>query len=93
MWVLTTSLGYVLQFEAYQGTRGRQNTQDLVWGGGGGGGGGGGSVVIDPLSELQDDIGSSYHLTFDNLITLYNLVDSHIKGDRSHRYTSLKPAS
>ena len=35
----------------------------------------GGSVVIDLISELQGEIGSSYHLTFDNLFTLYNLVD------------------
>ena len=66
MWVLTTPLGYVLQFEAYQGARDRQNTQDLVWGG---------SVVIDLISEFQEEIGSSYYLTFDNLFTSYNLVD------------------
>ena len=32
-------------------------------------------MVIDLISELQEEIGSSYHLTFDNLFTLYNLVD------------------
>ena len=34
-----------------------------------------GSMVIDMISELQEEIGSSYHLTFDNLFTSYNLVD------------------
>ena len=37
--------------------------------------GGGESVVIDLISEFQGEIGSSYHLTFDNLFTSYNLVD------------------
>ena len=27
------------------------------------------------ISELQEEIGSSYHLTFDSLFTSYNLVD------------------
>ena len=44
---------------------GRQNTQDLVRGG---------SVVIDLISELQEETGSSYHLILDNLFTLCNLV-------------------
>ena len=35
----------------------------------------GGSVVIDLISEFQEEIGSSYYLTFDNLFTSYNLVD------------------
>ena len=63
MWVLTTPLGYVLQFEAYQGARGRQTEYPEI--------GMGGSVVIDLISE----IGSSYHLAFDNLFTSYILVD------------------
>ena len=67
MWVLTTPLGYVLQFEAYQGARGRQTEHPEL--------GMGGSVVIDLISELQEEIGSSYRLTFDNLFTSYNLVD------------------
>ena len=67
MWVLTTPLGYVLQFEVYQGAHGRQ-TEYL-------GLGVGGSVVIDMISEFQEEIGSSYHLRFDNLFTSYNLVD------------------
>ena len=67
MWVLTTPLGYVLQFEAYQGARGRQTEYPGL--------GMGGSVVIDLISELQEEIGSSYHLTFDNLFTSNNLVD------------------
>ena len=67
MWVLTTPPGYVLQFEAYQGARGRQTEYPGL--------GMGGSVVIDLISELQEEIGNSYHLTFDNLFTLYNLDD------------------
>ena len=31
--------------------------------------------MIDLISEFQEEIGSSYHLTFDNLFTSYNLVD------------------
>ena len=34
-----------------------------------------GSVVIDLISKLQEETGNSYHLTFDNLFTSYNLVD------------------
>ena len=67
MWALTTPLGYVLHFEAYQGAHGRQ-TEYL-------GLGIGGSVVIGLISEVQEEIGSSYHLTFDNLFTSYILVD------------------
>ena len=61
MWVLTTPLGYNLQFEAYQGARGRQTEYPGL--------GMEGSVVIDPISELQEEVGSLYHLTFDNLFT------------------------
>ena len=57
MWVLTTPLGYVLQFEAYEGARGRQTEYPRL------------------ISELQEETGNSYHLTFDNLLTSYNLVD------------------
>ena len=35
----------------------------------------GGSVVIDLISELQEENGRSYHLTFDNLFTSYSLAD------------------
>ena len=31
--------------------------------------------MIDLIPELQKEIGSSYHLIFDNLFTSYNLVD------------------
>ena len=85
MWVLTTPLGYVLQFEAYQGARGRQTEYPGL--------GMGGSVVIDLISELQEEIRSSYHLTIDNLFTSYNLVDcltskgiAHIGNLRSNRF-------
>ena len=66
MWALTTALGYVLQFEPYQGERGRQapGMNHL---------GMGGAVVVDLLSELQKD--NAYHLTFDNLFSSLRLVD------------------
>ena len=67
MWVLTTPLGYVHQFEAYQGARGRQIEYPGL--------GMGGSMVINLISELQEETGSLYHLTFDYLLTSYNLVD------------------
>ena len=69
MWVVTTPLGYILQFDfdTYQGVRGRQTEYTGL--------GMGGSVVIDLISELQEETGSSYHLTFDNIFTSYNLVD------------------
>lgn len=65
VWVLTTPLGYVLQFDPYQGARGRQTEVPGL--------GMGGSMVIDLISELQQD--DSYHLTFDNLFTSLPLVD------------------
>ncbi|XP_053389577.1 piggyBac transposable element-derived protein 3-like [Mercenaria mercenaria] len=66
MWALTTPLGYLLQFEPYQGARGRQaaDTNRL---------GMGGAVVMDLLVELNKD--NAYHLTFDNLFTSLRLVD------------------
>ena len=66
MWALTTALGYVLQFEPYQGARGRQAADNNQLGMGG-------AVVMDLLSELQRDNG--YHLTFDNLFSSLRLVD------------------
>ena len=65
MWVLTTPLGYVIQFEPYQGARGGQQQYPGL--------GMGGSVVIDLVSELQENC--SFHLTFDNLFTSLPLVD------------------
>ena len=67
MWVLATPLGYVVQFEPYQGARGRQIEYPGL--------GMGGSVVIDLISELQIRDGCSYHLTFDNLFTSLKLVN------------------
>lgn len=66
IWALTTPLGYVVQFEPYQGKRGQQasNQKDL---------GMGGAVVTDLLSELQKE--DAYHVTFDNLFTSLKLVD------------------
>lgn len=66
MWALTTSLGYVLQFEPYQGARGRQSSDNLNLGMGG-------AVVMDLLSELRKD--NAYHITFDNLFASLRLVD------------------
>ncbi|XP_060552737.1 piggyBac transposable element-derived protein 3-like [Ruditapes philippinarum] len=66
MWALTTALGYVLQFEPYQGAKGHQTHDPGFLGMGG-------AVVMDLLSELQKD--DAYHLTFDNLFTSLKLVD------------------
>ena len=66
MWVLTTPLGYVLQFEAYQGACGRQTEHPGI---------GMGRGISGDRLDFQEEIGSSYHLTFDNLFTSYNLVD------------------
>lgn len=65
LWVLATPLGYCLQFEPYQGARGRQTEYPGL--------GMGGSVVIDLIAEMQED--QSFHLTFDNLFTSLQLVD------------------
>jgi DNA excision repair protein ERCC-6 len=66
MWVLATPLGYAVQFEPYQGARGRQAATCP-------GLGMGGSVVIDLVSEIQGE--DAFHLTFDNLFTSLKLVD------------------
>ena len=68
-WVLTTSLGYTVQFEPYQGAKGRQAPECP-------GLGMGGSVVVDLISEIQEEEeGLHFHLTFDNLFTSLSLVD------------------
>ena len=66
MWALTTTLGYVLQFEPYQGTRVRQASDmySLIMGH---------VVVMDLLQELTKATG--YHLIFDNLFASLSLVD------------------
>lgn len=67
VWMLSTSLGYVVQFEPYQGASGRQaEYPDL---------GKGGSIVLDLIAELQEEEGRAYHLTFDNMFTSLKLVD------------------
>ena len=66
MWALTTALGYVLQFEPYQGARGRQASDVYSLGMGY-------AVVMDLLQELTKD--NAYHLTFDNLFASLSLVD------------------
>ena len=37
----------------------------------------GGSVVMNLISELYEEVGNSFHLTFDNLVTSLKLVDCH----------------
>ena len=59
MWLLTTSLGYVLQFEPHQSARRRKTEYPGL--------GMGESVVIDLIAELQEQKGCSFHLIFDNL--------------------------
>ena len=66
VWMLSTSLGYMVKFEPYQGAKGRQAVYPCL--------GMGGSVVIDLIAALQEEEGRSYHLTFDNLFTSLKLV-------------------
>ena len=67
MSVLTTTLGYVVQIELYQGAQVQQTQYEGL--------GMGGSVVMDLISELHEEVGNSFHLTFDNLVTSLTLVD------------------
>ena len=67
VWMLSTSLGYMVKFEPYQGAKARQAVYPGL--------GMGGSVVIDLIAALQEEEGRSYHLTFDNLFTSLKLVD------------------
>ena len=68
-WVLTTSLGYTLLFEPYQGAKGQQVTECAALGMGG-------SVVVDLISKIQEEEEDlHFHLTFDNLFISFNLVD------------------
>ena len=67
MWALTTPLGYLSQIEPYQGARGRQVEAPCL--------GMGGSVVVDLISELQQEEGRFFHLTFHNLFTSLKPAD------------------
>ena len=67
MSVLTTTLGYVVQIELYQGAQVQQTQYEGL--------GMGGSVVMDLISELHEEVGNSFHLTFDNFVTSLTLVD------------------
>ena len=64
---IDNSFGLCPSVWGWSGWRGRQTEYPGI--------GMGGSVVINLISEFQEEIGSSYHLTFDNLFTSYNLVD------------------
>ena len=55
MSVLTTTLGYVVQIELYQGAQVQQTQYEGL--------GMGGSVVMDLISELHEEVGNSFHLT------------------------------
>ena len=55
-----TPLGYLSQTEPYQGAKGQHVVVKCL--------GMGESVVVDLISELQEE-GRSLHLTFDNLFT------------------------
>ena len=66
MWSLTTPLGYLLQTEPYQGARGWQTEVPGL--------GMGGSIVVDLISELQQE-DRAFHLTFDNIFTSLKLAD------------------
>ena len=71
--VITTPLGYTLQFEPYQGAKRRQPPECP-------GLGMGGAVVIDLISEIQEESKQDgerihFHVTFDNLFTSLGLFD------------------
>lgn len=63
MWCLNTTLGYLVQFQAYQG-KGSVTHQEL---------GLGGSVVVDLIDSLPE--GPKYKLFFDNFFTSLRLLD------------------
>jgi len=63
VWCLNTTLGYLVQFQAYQG-KGSVTHQEL---------GLGGSVVLDLISHLP--VGPKYNLYFDNFFTSPRLLD------------------
>ena len=58
---------YIEQFELYQGVQGRQTQYEGL--------GMGGSVVMNLISELHEEVGNSFHMTFGNLVTSLKLVD------------------
>ena len=64
IWSLTTSSGYMIQCEPYQGAATSNTISEL---------GMGGSVVVNLISELPRDI--TYNLYFDNLFTSLRLMD------------------
>jgi len=63
LWCLNTTLGYLVQFQAYQG-KGSVTDQQL---------GLGGSVVVDLIHGLPE--GLKYNLYFDNFFTSMQLLD------------------
>lgn len=63
-WCLTTSEGYMVQFEPYQGAGTGRKVEGL---------GMGGSVVVDLMSELPPDL--PFHVTCDNLFTSVKLIE------------------
>ena len=63
MWCLTTPLGYLIQFDPYQGAA-KCDYGDV---------GLGGSVVLKLISQLPDSL--HFQLYFDNLFTSVNLLD------------------
>lgn len=63
MWCLNSTLGYLVQFQAYQG-KGSVTNQEL---------GLGGSVVVDLINSLPE--GPKYKLFFDNFFTSLRLLD------------------
>ena len=67
MWVLASSIGYVVQFEPYQGakTAGSCKSSASKWGLGE-------HVVLDLLAELPT--GVSYHIHFDNFFTSIRMM-------------------
>ena len=72
MWVLAESNGYVVQFDPYQGAKGKNSSYKSAtnWGLGE-------KVVLDLLNSLPRKL--SYHVFCDNFFTSFRLVQHLLK--------------
>lgn len=66
LWVMATTLGYIVQIDPYQGNKARMNTCKSK--------GLGYSVVMKLISVLPPE--KPFHVTFDNFFTSLNLISS-----------------
>jgi len=65
VWCSATRLGYIIQFEPYQGAGTFMNDKNL---------GMGGTVVKELIMDLPRPVNCTYHILFDNLFTSMNLL-------------------